>query len=712
MKRKFTIFILLSLIVSGLCNSFAQTSIPSGNVSGTWTLASSPYLIQGNIIIPDGQTLTIESGVTVKFQGTFKILVMGRLLSIGTVTDSVTFIPADTSNGWGGIRFDDTPATNDSSKIVYCKLYYGKATGLSPYDCGGALYIKNFSKVIINKNHISNCKSYNAGGGIYCQNSNVVISNNIISNNSAYGGGAPYGGGIYCTDGSPIITDNIILNNSSQANGAGIFFAMNFMSNNSRITNNAIHSNKAAGQAGGIWIQGVSLISNNTIYNNTALNGGGILINGSPSIIKNTIYHNVASENGGGIGCWSGSNTSIINNNISNNSAGTKGGGIYFESGDPTINNNIITNNSVSENGNGGGISCATGTSNKFSNNTISNNYVLGTSGKGGGVFFENGSKSIFNNCILFGNSAAIGKSVFLFDEASDPNFYYCDIEGGISDFGLNGNFYLGSYQNNIDAAPVFVLPASGNGTGYDGVTADWSLRGWSLCINAGTPDTTGLKLPATDLSGSPRILETRIDMGAYEQLATANCLAHYKTSFDTLQNVFILTVDPLSVALATGYAWDFGDGSTSNLRNPVHIYAADTIYKLCLKIYTQANDSCTYCSIIGKDFTGNIFQKTAGFKVYVQNTVTMTESTSALLNESTIILFPNPTTGETRVIFDQQINNVTINIFNSLGQKVFEMVKLNENQFIIDFSNYVTGMYFVEINKGGSILRTRLIKN
>ena len=41
----------------------AATTIPGGNVSGIWDAAGSPYLIEGDITVPAGQTLTIEPGV-------------------------------------------------------------------------------------------------------------------------------------------------------------------------------------------------------------------------------------------------------------------------------------------------------------------------------------------------------------------------------------------------------------------------------------------------------------------------------------------------------------------------------------------------------------------------------------------------------------------------------------------------------------------------
>jgi hypothetical protein len=56
MSGKFLIFMLLFL---SLGTVFSQTPVPGGNVSGTWTLAGSPYLINGEITIPNSQSLII-----------------------------------------------------------------------------------------------------------------------------------------------------------------------------------------------------------------------------------------------------------------------------------------------------------------------------------------------------------------------------------------------------------------------------------------------------------------------------------------------------------------------------------------------------------------------------------------------------------------------------------------------------------------------------
>ena len=56
---------LLFIIISAAVT--AQTNITTTTVTGVWTLAGSPYLVQNYINIPAGQSLTIEPGVAVKF---------------------------------------------------------------------------------------------------------------------------------------------------------------------------------------------------------------------------------------------------------------------------------------------------------------------------------------------------------------------------------------------------------------------------------------------------------------------------------------------------------------------------------------------------------------------------------------------------------------------------------------------------------------------
>ncbi len=43
-----------------------------------------------------------------------------------------------------------------------------------------------------------------------------------------------------------------------------------------------------------------------------------------------------------------------------------------------------------------------------------------------------------------------------------------------------------------------------------------------------------------------------------------------------------------------TGWEWDFGDGNTSTLQNPIHTYAASGVYTVCLKVFgTDGTQEC-----------------------------------------------------------------------------------------------------------------------
>jgi hypothetical protein len=499
----------------------ALTSIPAGNVSGTWAKAGSPYQIQGTIQIPNGQTLSIDPGVIVEFQGHYKLNVQGRLLAVGTAADTIIFTAANTTTGWWGIRFDNTPTTNDTSKIKHCKLQYGKAiTSLDNYG-GGAISLSGFSKTIISNCFITNCLANGLGGGVFCYKSSPVIVNNTISKNIAEGGmDGGRGGGIHCRDNSnPIISNNNISDNS--------------------VTD---------GFGGGIYcIDSSPTITNNRMYNNycTSLGGGIYCINGSPKIIQNTISHNVKA----GIAC--SINSTIANNIIANNTDG----GIVCISSNPTISNNDIVNNT------GGGIVCYSSNP-KIINDIISNNAAV----LGGALYCKSASNPIFINCILYGNTATTsGPQVYLDDAGSNPNFYYCDVQGGTAAFGLNGNSYTGTYQNNIDADPKFVSPSGGAGTGFNGVTADWSLQASSPCIDKGDPAET---YPATDKAGNPRVRICRIDMGAYEY----NTGVPLSASITQTQQILChgsataaLTVNALGGAISDTYSYLWSNGSTSS---------------------------------------------------------------------------------------------------------------------------------------------------
>jgi parallel beta-helix repeat protein len=322
MSCKFLIFMLLFL---SLRTVFSQTPVPGGNVSGTWTLAGTPYLINGEITIPFDSTLTIEPGIIVEFQGHYKLNVQGRLLAIGTETDTIVITVNDTTGfsnpdipdgGWHGISFINTSSANDSSKIVYCKLQYGKDIGSSwPDNNGGAIRVYNFSKLLIDHclfdRNIANSGDYPTGGAIQISDySNIMVTNCTISRNSSINGG-----GIQITNATPSIINCTIINNHATEAGGGICCWDN---GNPLIENVTLSGNTATFGGGVSFYNANPLLINNIIVNNQATAAGGILFNGISNaiLINNTICNNYVSDGGGGIICGGDDSSPIIINTI------------------------------------------------------------------------------------------------------------------------------------------------------------------------------------------------------------------------------------------------------------------------------------------------------------------------------------------------------------------------------------------------------------
>lgn len=82
----FLFFNLIFVCFSG----FGQTNV-SGNVSGIWTKANSPYIITADVTVPPGQTLTIQPGVEVRSADYADDLLYGTLVAQGTAADSIRF---------------------------------------------------------------------------------------------------------------------------------------------------------------------------------------------------------------------------------------------------------------------------------------------------------------------------------------------------------------------------------------------------------------------------------------------------------------------------------------------------------------------------------------------------------------------------------------------------------------------------------------------
>lgn len=166
-----------------------------------------------------------------------------------------------------------------------------------------------------------------------------------------------------------------------------------------------------------------------------------------------------------------------------------------------------------------------------------------------------------------------------------------------------------------------------------------------------------------------------------------------YTTAYDKGSKTFTLTINAYTLVNAVRYHWDFGDGSSSNLPTPSHNFTKDTIYRVCMKIYTAAGDSCEYCHTIG-DSLGNIIRN-AGFKMKVVNiTVGIPDENTQLV----FTVFPNPFMDQTTIQFSEAQQNAIIKITDILG-KIVKEINYSGKELILEKGMMQAGIYFITVS-------------
>jgi parallel beta-helix repeat protein len=314
------------------CMSPAGATEVSGDQTGTWTPANSPYELVGDVRVPPGETLTIEPGVEVVAQGHYELMVdAGTLLAIGTEAQPILMTADNHSTGWRGLRLMQA---DDGSVVSYCIVEYAKGTGGFPEVRGGGVYCKECSPTITHNelrfNYSHNANYNGAGGGIATESSDALITHNYIHDNTA-----DSGGGVCCMEyGTPTVAWNTISGNTAYYAGGGIYMGAR---SSPLVENNVIADNSSGGWGGGginswtsyIYYGTFATIRNNFIVMNQATSGG-------------------EAQGGGGVYCRY-DRAVLTNNTIADNYAPT-GGGIYalnYPAQAPIVSNCILWNNAA-----------------------------------------------------------------------------------------------------------------------------------------------------------------------------------------------------------------------------------------------------------------------------------------------------------------------------------------------------------------------------
>jgi parallel beta-helix repeat protein len=220
---------------------------------------------------------------------------------------------------------------------------------LANYEAG-AIYCRSGSHPVIEDNMISYNTANITCGGVYCAySSSPTIRGNRFHANACYDICMGWGGGVFCYDkSSPLIENNSFTDNVVFKHGGAVCCQLD---SNPIIRNNYMSGNWANRRAGGIMIEGASPeVTDNVIVGNSAIeHGGGVgIVDSSSKIVNNIIANNTCSGlyggYGGGIDCEYASCV-ITNNTLYGNTALEEGGGIRCYASDVTFTNNILWDN-------------------------------------------------------------------------------------------------------------------------------------------------------------------------------------------------------------------------------------------------------------------------------------------------------------------------------------------------------------------------------
>jgi parallel beta-helix repeat protein len=354
----------------------------------------------------------------------------------------------------------------------------------------------------------------------------LTITNGLVEGT----GNAGRGGGIL-NRGTLILLGDVAVVQNRARNGGGIFNDGTLTAYFSTISNNlAEGANCDGGSGGGIYSQKGPLTLNHSIVaaNKACFVAGGI-DGGSATILNFTTVTDNEAEQVGGIA--HGDTLIVIGSTISNNRAlGGSGGGIaLFAGAEATIRDSTLSGNVAED---GGGVAIHDGTLH-LSNSTISDNHAVGGNPTGGGGILNGGSLFVQYSTIT-GNSAdtAAGGVGANCGCTAFTSFHHSivagnsapvapDFRGPLNESGYN---LFGNTDGGEDFDPTDLLnvdPLLGPLQNNGGPTLTHALLPSSPAIDAGDPNP--VDPPEWDQRGSgfPRIVNGRIDIGAFEVQTT-----------------------------------------------------------------------------------------------------------------------------------------------------------------------------------------------
>ena len=621
--------------------AYSQTYI-SGFIAPntTWSVGGSPYIVTGNALLMQGDTLTIDPGVTVKFDTGTTLQIDGCLIAIGTDANRITFtsnqaIPQ--AGDWDELHFSDfaSDVIYDGSGnyvsgciLKYCDVLYG---GNNTY---GLIHVESSSP------YISHCTlQHSNSSGLYSNNATSVPDSSTINDCKDYG--------IYFT-------------------GCGV---------------NLINDSITNSQKGGMYLNTSCAITiRNSYFYNDAFRGAIY----SP----NELHSNIVVTN------------NYFDHNSYDNYLTLDISIITLKSDSIVFDGNYFTNNSYSGVTVGSMISFDPPLIGQDSISTLrfTNTYVSGnTAVNGTFILFANH----FHTCVMRSN-AFVGNSVGDYTSAI-AGVYSCDfdtIECNLFQNNLSGNNadgVLSIYMQGKEFISKNIFEGNQNNSANPLSVARIN------CISGGN-DTCFFVNNTIRNNSSP----SGPCIEFHPHIVNQKVLQIHDNNFE---NNIANGVVKLTAANTGSANLDFLNLKNNNFadpNSPFELY--NNIPYGSPNVYADSNfwngtsnqhlDSVIYDYFDNGNLSVVFYQPVLTSAVNID---TVCSSIATGVNEtsenaSKSFAYPNPFSNYTVIVFENELSDGTLAVFNGMGQEVKRIIHLDEDHVILDRENLKAGIYFYHV--------------
>lgn len=483
------------------------------NETGDFNVLTSggPLTIQGAtgdakdvVVSADGldRVLEIDSGGTVVISGV-------------TLQDGLVDGNDSSGNGGGILVSGGTTSTCDTSgqgtqtlTVIECAPQAKTTTtsltlqnarvvkNVSPYNCGGGIYGEDTSLIVLTASHVDHNTAGDCGGGVGYEGfgSSLDMSDSSVdSNATTYGAG----GGVYDASDSPASlqtsthhasipdTDTLravgssISDNQSSSDSGGGIFNTDYENNggNVDLSNTNVDHNFASGPGGGVYSE----------YG--TVTGAG-----------STFDSNTSRDSSGG-GIWNdGDGVTLTGSHVDGNLADTDGGGIASDYGPVSVDGGTVNNN-TSRHNDGGGIAqdhcCILSSDNSnqqdshraihqgpsdpnaltVSNSDVSNNYA---DDFGGGLYNEEGPVSVTGSTVT-SNEARHNRGGGIYNSGSTTDVTDSHVDHNKTDVAQGGGI---AQERNSGVLTLLRDSVDSNIAGADGNSGSNLGRGGGVYNN------------------------------------------------------------------------------------------------------------------------------------------------------------------------------------------------------------------------------------